>query len=58
MVPLTLIPFDRKLIDPEQLSPDERGWIDDYHRMVEQNLKPLLEEPHQAWLTAACLPLK
>lgn len=57
MVPLTLIPFDRKLIDPSRLSSEERSWVDDYHQLVEQSLMPLLSEPHQTWLAAACLPL-
>ena len=58
MVPLTLIPFDRNLIDTARLTPDEHTWVDDYHRMVADNLTALLEEPHQAWLAEACQPLE
>ena len=57
LIPLTLIPFDRNLIDPARLSPQEHAWIDDYHRLVAESLAPLLEEPHRQWLAGACRPL-
>ncbi|MEE8395502.1 MAG: aminopeptidase P family protein [bacterium] len=54
MVPLTLIPFDRNLIDPRRMTQPERAWLEDYHRTVAQTLAPLLAEPHRAWLAEAC----
>ncbi|MCZ6556643.1 MAG: aminopeptidase P family protein [SAR324 cluster bacterium] len=56
-IPLTMIPFDRNLIAGTRLNPDERAWIDDYHRLVAETLAPLLEEPDQQWLAEACRPL-
>jgi Xaa-Pro aminopeptidase len=51
---LTLVPFDRRLIDKALLSPDERAWIDAYHRRVAAEIAPLLEDAaDRAWLEAA-----
>jgi Xaa-Pro aminopeptidase len=52
--PLTLIPFDPRLIDWARLSGEERQWLADYHRLVWENLAPRLEEPHRFWLERAC----
>jgi Xaa-Pro aminopeptidase len=54
--PLTVLPFDRTLIDWARLSHEERGWLTDYHRWVEETLAPRLEEPHRHWLAEACAP--
>jgi Xaa-Pro aminopeptidase len=54
---LTLCPIDRRLIDVELLSGDERAWVDDYHRRVREHLLGHLEEEAAAWLEAACAPL-
>jgi Xaa-Pro aminopeptidase len=52
--PLTLIPFDRALIDPASLAAEERAWLKDYHRRVWEALAPRLPEPHRHWLREAC----
>jgi Xaa-Pro aminopeptidase len=52
--PLTLIPFDAKLIEWERLAAEERNWLADYHRLVWENLSPRLGEPDRHWLAAAC----
>ena len=54
--PLTLIPFDQRLIDREQLSPVEAAWLDQYHERVLQTMEPLLATEHRAWLQNACTP--
>jgi len=52
---LTLIPFERRLIEREILSPDEVKWLDDYHHQVLQEISPLLEKPQDIqWLKWAC----
>ena len=54
--PLTLIPFDQRLIDREQLSPVEVAWLDQYHERVLQTMEALLAPKHRAWLQNACAP--
>lgn len=57
---LTLCPIDRRLIDTALLDPDERAWLDGYHRHVRTVLTPLLEGDAEtlAWLERACAPLR
>ena len=54
--PLTLIPFDQRLIDQDQLSAAEAAWLDQYHERVLQTMEPLLASEHRAWLRDACAP--
>ncbi|MGR7994871.1 aminopeptidase P family protein [Xanthobacter sp. ZOL 2024] len=54
---LTLVPYDRKLIDLSLITPAERGAIDAYHRLVRGALTPLLEGDDLAWLIRATAPL-
>lgn len=54
---LTYVPFDRRLIDPEMLSKEERAWIDTYHREVLSRIGPLVDGDAARWLSAACAPL-
>lgn len=54
---LTLVPFDRRLIDAGHLSPAERAWVDAYHQRVARELCPLLDAPTAAWLAGATAPL-
>jgi len=54
---LTLVPFDRALIEPAMLAPDALAWLNDYHARVEAALTPHIEPEAQAWLRAACAPL-
>ena len=52
---LTMIPFDRRLIDRKVLSSDEVKWLDEYHRKVLLEISPLLENPKDVhWLKWAC----
>ena len=54
---LTLAPFDRRLIAPAMLTPDECRWIDDYHARVAREVAPMLGGASRSWLLAACAPL-
>ena len=55
--PLTLIPYDRRLINKSLLSPEELDWLNHYHRHVKQSLSPLLPPDERQWLEQACTPL-
>jgi Xaa-Pro aminopeptidase len=54
---LTWVPIDRRLVVAEMLSPDERAWLDAYHRAVAERLGPRLEGTAREWLLAMCAPL-
>jgi Xaa-Pro aminopeptidase len=55
---LTLAPIDRRLVDTGLLTPDERGWWNDYHARVAAEIGPLLTDAaEQTWLEQACAPL-
>lgn len=55
---LTLVPYDRRLIDVAALTSDERRWIDAYHARVAAEIGPLIENAEtRAWLKAATQPL-
>jgi Xaa-Pro aminopeptidase len=55
--PLTMAPFDRRLIEVDLLDEAELNWINDYHAKVFSNLGPLLEDEVRDWLRQATLPL-
>ena len=55
--PLTLFPYDRRLIDINRLTDTERRQINDYHRMVLERVGPLLDDEHKAWLENATKPI-
>ena len=50
---LTLVPIDRRLINPDMLTAEETRWLDRYHARVAATLAPLLDPPARAWLAAA-----
>lgn len=54
--PLTLCPIDTAPIDWEMLDADETEWLNGYHRRVYDELAPLLDEEHRAWLHEATRP--
>ncbi|MBL6932884.1 MAG: aminopeptidase P family protein [Rhodospirillales bacterium] len=56
--PLTLVPIDRRLIDPVMLDEQERTWIDDYHCLVLQTAKDQLTDEDREWLATMCAPLR
>lgn len=52
---LTLFPYDQQLIDWSIMTEAEIDWINEYHKMVEEKLLPLLSEEEGAWLKRKCL---
>ena len=55
--PLTLCPYDRRLIEKTMLTAREIGWVDAYHGTVRDALSPHLEGEDLAWLQTATAPL-
>ena len=55
---LTLVPYDRRLIDAAALTASQIAWIDDYHARVAAEIGPLIDDPSvRAWLRQATKPL-
>jgi Xaa-Pro aminopeptidase len=54
---LTLVPFDRRLIDPKQLVPPELAWLNAYHARVRREIEPLLLSDDRPWLRHATAPI-
>ena len=54
---LTFAPLERKLIDVEMLSPNQRQWVDAYHARVRAVIAPQLEGDDLEWLEAQTAPL-
>lgn len=55
--PLTYVPLDRDLLDPELLTPDTRRLLNDYHQQVLEKIAPYLDEEEKAWLAKECAAL-
>jgi len=54
---LTLVPYERRLIEVARLSPEERAFVDDYHARVREVLAPLVDGSAAHFLRAATEPL-
>lgn len=54
---LTLIPIDKRLINPYMLSVGEQSWLNSYHRQVLDCLAPYMNAAEKEWLCKACSPL-
>jgi Xaa-Pro aminopeptidase len=54
---LTFVPFDRRLILREELSPGERRWLDAYHEEVLEKLGKRVSGATLDWLKDACAPI-
>jgi Xaa-Pro aminopeptidase len=54
---LTLVPFDRRLIDPKQLLPFELAWVNAYHARIRREIEPILLSDDRAWLRHATAPI-
>ncbi|NOE34718.1 MULTISPECIES: aminopeptidase P family protein [unclassified Ruegeria] len=54
---LTFVPIDRRLILVDMLTPDERDWLNAYHRDVAEKIRPRLGHDAQLWLDAATAPV-
>jgi Xaa-Pro aminopeptidase len=55
---LTLVPYERRLIDVGLLSPEERSFVDDYHARVREVISPLVDAGSARFLRAATEPLR
>ena len=49
-ITLTLFPYDKKLIEWEIITPEEKDWLDAYHKEVYERLSPLLSDEESEWL--------
>ena len=54
---LTVVPFDRRLIDVGLLSTSEKSWVDRYHARVRKCLEDKVDSETRAWLEQATQPL-
>jgi Xaa-Pro aminopeptidase len=54
---LTLVPFDRRLIDPILLTEDEIAWLNAYHAHVRRKIETHLKSADRAWLRQATAKL-
>jgi Xaa-Pro aminopeptidase len=55
---LTLVPYERRLIETGLLTREERTFVDDYHARVREVLTPLLDAAAGRYLRAATEPLR
>src|SRR5262245_9195487 len=49
---LTLVPIDRRLIEPGMLTDEEFSWLEMYHAKVATELAELVDAPTRIWLEA------
>jgi len=54
---ITLVPLEKRLIDPTLLTENEIRWIDTYHAEVFRQIGPRLGEEERAWLEKKTEPL-
>lgn len=54
---ISLVPFDRRLIDLSLMAVAEIEWLNAYHSRTEQTIGPLLSPSDLAWLRQATAPL-
>lgn len=54
---LTLMPFDRRLLDLSLLDATEQVWLETYHSRVRDTIGPMLRSRELAWLEQATRPL-
>jgi len=54
---LTFVPFDRRLVVADMLSPGERDWLNGYHAAVLAKLTPRLSAEALNWCREACAPV-
>ena len=54
---LTFAPLDRRLIEVDLLTADERAYVDAYHAETLAKVGPLLDAEVRDWLTEQCAPL-
>lgn len=52
--PLTLVPFDWKIINSTLLIPQEKNWLNNYHKQITDLIYPHLNKNEQTWLIKMC----
>ena len=55
--PLTLVPFDRDLLEPRWMTEESRELLDAYHARVYEEIAPLLSQEDREWLKVQTAPL-
>lgn len=51
---LTLVPFDRRLINTKIMSPEEINWLNEYHSNIWEQFNSQCSTPARKWLECAC----
>ncbi|RPH07356.1 MAG: hypothetical protein CBC53_001815 [Alphaproteobacteria bacterium TMED93] len=51
---LTLVPYEKELIDVSLLSLVEKNWLNNYHKNVIKNVSPYLNKKEKKWLKIEC----
>jgi Xaa-Pro aminopeptidase len=54
---LTVCPIDTRLVDTRLLEPQERSWLNAYHKDVYSKLASRLDTRERAWLKQSCRPI-
>ena len=54
---LTLAPIDKTLINQKILTNDEKAWLNNYHKLVQTKITPLIPLDEQLWLKKVCQPI-
>ncbi|MCX7343127.1 MAG: aminopeptidase P family protein, partial [Proteobacteria bacterium] len=49
-VPLTMVPYEAKLIDWSMLNAAELAWLQQYYQMIQEHVAPLLDADEKIWL--------
>ena len=52
--PITFVPIDTSCVIPEELTREEKEWLNDYHAQVLEKLTPFLNEEEVEWLKVKC----
>ncbi len=55
---LSLVPIDRRLVEPRLMTWHELQWLDAYHARVAKVIGPHLSGDDRAWLDAATAPIR
>jgi Xaa-Pro aminopeptidase len=51
---LTCVPIDTRLVDAALLTTQEKDWLNQYHRWVQEKLSANLDDGERQWLAARC----
>ena len=54
---LTLVPYERELIDISLLNLEEKNWLNNYHKNVKKIISPYLNNGKK-WLKIQCKKIK